>query len=96
MKLIALAVLAGSALAEDPTPTAKAVGTPCTKSADCGDATTMCCGIGADGKMCKTEACTDTTSPVDVPNMMFCNNRASPTAFVLKQADVAGSNTLYA
>ena len=87
MKSFALAALLSVVLADDPAPVAKPVGTTCTASADCGDATTMCCGIFAAGKMCKTAACTDITSATATPNILGCNmsDKTKMEDFVLIQ-----------
>ena len=72
MKSFVLAALAAMVIAADDK-TAKPVGTVCTTTDDCGDADTMCCAVGTDGKFCESSTtCASPTAGTNVPNVSMC------------------------
>ena len=63
---------------------AEKAGTACEKAIDeCGDKTTMCCGVAQNGKMCTEATCKTTVDDIPVPNFVVCNVKASPESFVI-------------
>ena len=96
MKAFLLAILVATAAGAAMKP-----GDACEKASDdCGDATTMCCGVATGGKMCSDNTCGTTSDTNPVPNFVVCNNKPAadgtgPKSWVATQPNADASASIY-